>query len=160
MNAAMKPLLLLRRLYQECKHPGAPGKRAHLKMHTGPIPIIEEEDSENPKYAGDAKKWNESSGARMDAVKCWCDNEGVWRAARSEVRKGTTLFHAAKHHIMVDRMQLGSIDLKVVKTQYNVADMLTKTLSQEDIERHWKSFPWKPPDTKGIPTMERKRQAQ
>ena len=127
LSEGIKPLMILRRILQETGHPVAPPRRAKL-----------------PGYIPDPNDY---------AIACELDSEGAWRAGTSEVRQKATLFHAAKAHHVWWRQNIGSIVLRVVKTHDNPADILTKNLRFEDIQRHWKSFPWTPPPSDGQPAQ-------
>ena len=129
-----KMLVHIRRIMQETQHDLAPGRHALLNIHV-PDPTTYK-------------------------IPAHCDSEGVWRAAHSEIRKPNTAFHSAKHSWFVHRQVVGSVDLRVIETKWNVADMLTKTLPSEDVIRHWKSFPWTPPTDTGVPKRLAEHEAQ
>ncbi|GJY71332.1 hypothetical protein Tco_0475035 [Tanacetum coccineum] len=68
---------------------------------------------------------------RLDDVLIMCDNKGVIDLSKNPVQHSRTKHIEIRHHILHDNIQKGSISIKKVASEDNIADIFTKPLKRD-----------------------------
>ncbi|GJS40818.1 hypothetical protein Tco_0565861 [Tanacetum coccineum] len=68
---------------------------------------------------------------RLGDVPIMCNNKGAIELSRNPVQHSRTKHIEIRHHFLHDNVQKGSISIKKVASEDNIADILTKPLKHE-----------------------------
>ena len=73
-------------------------------------------------------------------IKCYVDNVGAMFMAENVTTSSRSKHIDIRYHYLREFIEEGFIELKFVKTKENLADIFTKNVSGETLERHTPSF--------------------
>ncbi|GJX14748.1 hypothetical protein Tco_0206506 [Tanacetum coccineum] len=68
---------------------------------------------------------------RLDDISIVCDNKGAIDLSKNPVQHSRTKHIEIRHHFLRDNVQKGNISIEKVASEYNIADILTKSLKRE-----------------------------
>ena len=77
----------------------------------------------------------EDFGEKQEAVTIHCDNKSAITMAKNPVFHGRTKHIAIKHHFIREAIEDEEVQLSICKTNDQVADIFTKALPREKIQK-------------------------
>jgi len=70
-------------------------------------------------------------GVKLKKVPLYCDNTSAINLTKNPIQHSKTKHIEIRHHFIRDHIQKGNIEIKLVKTENQLADLFTKPLASD-----------------------------